>query len=128
MACHQTAAEIDQHVGARLRVRRIETGLSQEALGERLGVSFQQIQKYERGANRISASRLFVLANALSVPVQFFFDGLDDDAPLAAAPEGDELYRFIASSDGVALALAFSKISDQKIRRSVIDLVRTLAE
>ena len=69
----RNATEIDQYVGSRMRVRRIEIGMSQEALGDQLGVTFQQVQKYERGANRISASRLFFLANALGVPIGFFY-------------------------------------------------------
>jgi|OM-RGC.v1.026190859 transcriptional regulator with XRE-family HTH domain len=125
---HQFPLQIDQHVGARLRVGRIEFCLSQEALGERFGVSFHQIQKYERGAYRISASRLFVLANALLVPVQFFFDGLDDDGPQSAGSEDTDLYRFIASSAGVTLALAFSRIGNHEIRQRVIDLVHALAK
>jgi transcriptional regulator with XRE-family HTH domain len=109
-----------------MRVRRIEIGMSQEALGDQLGVTFQQVQKYERGANRISASRLFFLANALGVPIGFFYEGLDGDGQLPATGTDDGLFGFISSPDGVAIAEAFSGIDNQPIRRRLIDLARTI--
>lgn len=122
----RSANEIDQHVGARLRIRRLAIEMSQESLGERLGVSFQQIQKYERGSNRISASRLFFLADALDVPVAHFFDGLDDSGRVSGEAVPDDLYAFITSPDGVALAAAFSSIDDQAVRRKLVELARAV--
>ncbi|WP_366145040.1 helix-turn-helix transcriptional regulator [Maricaulis sp.] len=104
--------------------------MSQEKLGDELGVTFQQVQKYERGANRVGASRLYRLSRVLEVPVQFFFEGLSDQAPLAAMADNDQtpiVYDFIQSSDGVSLAESFSRIKDAKVRRRVLELVRTLA-
>lgn len=122
----RSASEIDQHVGARLRLRRQLIGMSQEALGEHLGVTFQQVQKYERGSNRVSASRLFFLANALSVPVRYFFDGLDENGLATGEAASDDLYAFITSPDGVALAAALSSIDDRAVRRKLIDLARAV--
>jgi transcriptional regulator with XRE-family HTH domain len=109
-----------------MRVRRIEIGMTQEALGDQLGVTFQQVQKYERGANRISASRLFFLATALGVPIGFFYEGLVGDGQLPATGPDDGLFGFISSPDGVAIAEAFSRIDSQPIRRRLIDLARTI--
>ena len=118
---------IDQHVGARIRLRRCELEISQSDLGEALGVTFQQVQKYERGTNRVGASRLFFLAKTLEVPVQYFYEGLDEDGSTAIpAAVNDTLYDFIASPDGFDLARAFVAISDGKVRRSMIDLCRAL--
>lgn len=121
---------IDIHVGSRVRLRRQLLKMSQEKLGDELGVTFQQIQKYERGANRVGASRLYRLSRALDVPVQFFFEGLVDETPIAGVAEGDQtpiVYDFIQSIDGVTLAESFSRIKDGKVRRRVLELVRTLA-
>lgn len=119
---------IDQHVGARLRLRRSLLEMSQSELGEKLGVTFQQVQKYERGTNRIGASRLFHVARVMEVPVSYFFEGLDaeGDSELKG-PDSETLYDFIASPDGLALASAFSGIRDQTVRRRVIDLLRSLS-
>lgn len=121
---------IDIHVGSRVRLRRQLLKMSQEKLGDELGVTFQQIQKYERGANRVGASRLYRLSRALDVPVQFFFEGLVGETPIAGVAEGDQtpiVYDFIQSTDGVTLAESFSRIKDGKVRRRVLELVRTLA-
>lgn len=104
--------------------------MSQDKLGDELGVTFQQVQKYERGANRIGASRLFQMAKVLSVPVAFFFEGMEDTTATGFA-EGDQtplVDDFINSPEGVALAAAFSQIRDSRVRRRVLELVRTLAE
>jgi transcriptional regulator with XRE-family HTH domain len=126
---------IDTHVGSRVRFRRMLLGMSQEKLGERLGLTFQQIQKYEKGINRIGASRLFDLAHVLGVPVQFFYD----DAPtadhprslmpagFAERPEESSIVEFLRSRDGLELNKAFVRISDAKARRAIVDLVRSLA-
>lgn len=121
---------VDKHVGSRVRLRRQLLNMSQERLGEELGVTFQQVQKYERGANRIGAGRLWLLARVLDVPVSFFYEGIADLAHAAGMAESDQtpiIDDFIQSADGVALAQAFARIKDSKVRRRVLELVRTLA-
>ena len=121
---------IDIHVGSRIRLRRQLMKMSQEKLGDELGVTFQQVQEYERGANRVGASRLYRLSRVLEVPVQFFFEGLNDQTAITAMADNDQtpiVYDFIQSSDGVSLAESFSRIKDSKVRRRVLELVRTLA-
>ena len=121
---------IDQHVGSRVRLRRQLMKMSQEKLGDELGVTFQQVQKYERGANRVGASRLYRLSRVLEVPVQFFFEGLGDKTAETGLAENDHtpiVYDFIQSSDGVSLADSFSRIKDSRVRRRILELVRTLA-
>lgn len=125
---------IDEHVGARIRLRRMLLGMSQEKLGESLGLTFQQVQKYEKGVNRIGASRLFDLAQVLGVPVQFFYDELSATAAesgyaigFAEKPQESYVVDFLGSRDGLELNKAFVRITDPKVRRSVIDLVRSLA-
>ncbi len=124
---------VDVHVGGRVRVRRMMMGLSQEKLGDHLGLTFQQVQKYERGANRIGASRLFDLARVLSVPVQFFFDEMADDLTAAAAtgfserPTENPISEYLSTRDGLELNRAFARISDPRVRKSIVDLVRALA-
>ncbi|WP_421784676.1 helix-turn-helix domain-containing protein [Hyphobacterium sp.] len=124
------ANQIDAHVGSRVRLRRQLLKMSQEKLGEELGVTFQQVQKYERGANRIGASRLFSLSKVLDVPVNFFFEGLSGVSAqgVAESEQSPIVYEFIQSSDGVALAEAFSRIKTPKVRRRVLELVRSLAD
>ena len=102
--------------------------MSQSDLGGQLGVTFQQIQKYERGTNRLGASRLFNAARVLQVEVAYFFDGLDGD-PEGCSPisVNDTVYEFIASPDGLELAKAFSSISRRDVRRRLIELIRTPA-
>jgi transcriptional regulator with XRE-family HTH domain len=127
----KTPNPIDKHVGARLRMRRMLIGMSQEKLGDALGITFQQIQKYEKGANRIGASRLQELARILSVPPAFFFE----DAPSGAAPAagfaepsaGSYLVDFLSTPEGLQLNKAFALIRDPKVRRSILDLVASLA-
>lgn len=123
---------IDIHVGSRIRLRRTMLGMSQEKLGESLGITFQQIQKYEKGTNRVGASRLQNISSILNVPVSFFFE----DAPgeNRASPAGMEeasssnfVVDFLSSSEGLQLNRAFVKISDPKVRRRIVDLVKTLA-
>ena len=121
---------IDVHVGSRIRLRRQLMKMSQEKLGDELGVTFQQVQKYERGSNRVGASRLYRLSRVLEVPVQFFFEGLGEKSAVTGLAEGDQtpiVYDFIQSSDGVSLAESFSRIKDGRVRRRVLELVRTLA-
>ncbi|MER9351804.1 helix-turn-helix domain-containing protein [Mesorhizobium sp. M0514] len=122
---------IDIHVGSRVRLRRNMLGMSQEKLGENLGITFQQIQKYEKGTNRVGASRLQAIASILSVPVAFFFEdapgqepvgrGFAEDTSMAFAVE------FCGSPEGLQLNRAFVKIADVKVRRRIIDLVKSLS-
>lgn len=122
---------VDIHVGTRIRLRRQVMKMSQEKLGDQLGVTFQQVQKYERGANRVGASRLWKLSQVLDVPVSFFYEGIDQDLPLTEFGEGDQtpiVYDFINSSDGVNLAMAVSKIKNKAVRRQILELARSLAE
>lgn len=129
------ANPVDVHVGSRIRFRRMLLGMSQETLGELLGLTFQQVQKYEKGANRVGASRLFELARVLNVPVQFFFDemplairGSAETAPGMAEPPSDSYFgEFLNTREGLELNKAFAKITDQKVRRAVVDLVRSMA-
>ncbi len=128
---------VDVHVGARVRLRRKILRMSQEKLGDQLGVTFQQVQKYERGANRVGASRLWKLSEVLDVPVGFFYDGLsteyggqsDNPALLSAGPdEAPIVYDFINSTDGVSLAKAVLKIKNKAVRRQILELARSLGE
>ncbi|MEO1015787.1 MAG: helix-turn-helix transcriptional regulator [Pseudomonadota bacterium] len=126
---------IDAHVGGRVRLRRTMLGMSQDKLGEALGLTFQQVQKYEKGTNRIGASRLFQIAHILDVPIQFLFDGLEagesrlsgfaEDGP-KEDPAGPFM-RFMSSPEGVDLCRHFSQIEDPRVRRRLIELVKTLA-
>lgn len=128
------ANPIDAHVGSRVRMRRMLLGMSQEKLGELLGLTFQQVQKYEKGVNRIGASRLFDLAHLLGVPVQFFYEdapsgGTDVLARAGFAERPTETYvvDFLGSRDGLELNKAFVRIEDPNTRRAIVDLVRALA-
>lgn len=124
---------IDAHVGGRVRLRRMLIGMSQERLGELLGLTFQQVQKYEKGANRIGAGRLFQMSQILGVPVQFFFDDL------AGLPEGSGpgfaenesaapfVMDYVTSPEGLQLNRYFYRISDPKVRRRIVELVKELA-
>ena len=130
MANKKQPNPIDIHVGSRVRLRRMMLGMSQEKLGEQLGITFQQIQKYEKGTNRIGASRLQNIARVLSVPVSFFFE----DAPGGAAqtagvaePSTNYVVDFLSSSEGIQLNKAFVRINDARLRRRIIDLVRAMA-
>jgi transcriptional regulator with XRE-family HTH domain len=122
---------IDVHVGNRLRMRRLMLGMSQTEVATAVGVTFQQLQKYEKGANRVSASRRQYLSQLLRVPVPFFFEGLS--TPAAGAKEADEAdgalvdaNAFLASSDGLALAKAFMRIPNPKLRRAIALLVEQI--
>ena len=123
---------IDQHVGSRVRIRRVLTGMSQEKLGEALGLTFQQVQKYEKGTNRIGASRLQHIASILGVTISFFFEGLPSDNNAARAQGMDEsdtshVIEFLSTTEGLQLNKAFARIKDPKVRRRVVDLVSTLS-
>ena len=125
---------IDAHVGGRVRLRRMLLGMSQEKLAEKLGLTFQQVQKYEKGVNRVGASRLYELSQLLGVGVDFFYE----DAPVgkamtpmnpgfAEANGENYIVNFLNSREGLELNRAFTRITDPKVRRSIIDLVRSLA-
>jgi transcriptional regulator with XRE-family HTH domain len=124
---------IDAHVGTRVRLRRMLLGMSQEKLGEHLGLTFQQVQKYEKGVNRIGASRLFDLSRVLGVPVQFFYDEAPSDLiessltpGFSERPAESYVVEFLSTREGLELNKAFVKIADPKVRRSVVELVRAL--
>ncbi|WP_374545143.1 helix-turn-helix domain-containing protein [Rhodoblastus sp.] len=125
---------IDRHVGARVRMRRMLIGMSQEKLGEALGLTFQQIQKYEKGANRISASRLQQISEALNTPLAYFFKGApsSDGAPQGgfaeAGVEEGRVNDFVMTAEGLSLNRAFARISDPKVRKKIVDLVTALAD
>lgn len=122
---------IDIHVGSRIRLRRTMLGMSQEKLGESLGITFQQIQKYEKGTNRVGASRLQNISNILTVPVSFFFEDAPGEQPsssgMAEASSSNYVVDFLSSSEGLQLNRAFVKIGDPKVRRKIVDLVKALA-
>lgn len=121
---------VDVHVGSRLRMRRMLVGMSQEKLGEHLDLTFQQVQKYEKGSNRISASRLFDMSHILDVPVQFFFDELSGTSNVMGFAEDSGAFQmtdFLSSPDGAQLIRAFSEIRSPEVRRKVIDLVKSIA-
>jgi transcriptional regulator with XRE-family HTH domain len=129
------ANPVDVHVGSRVRLRRMLLGMSQEKLGEHLGLTFQQVQKYEKGVNRIGASRLFELAKVLGVPVQFFYDEAPAHMSVVAelangfAEQPGESYvvEFLGTREGLELNKAFARITDPRLRRAVVDLVRAMA-
>lgn len=124
---------IDQHVGGRVRMRRMLLGMSQEKLGDSLGLTFQQVQKYEKGTNRIGASRLQQISRTLNVAPAFFFEGIPAEATGANPGFGDEgspsfVVDFISTSEGLQLNRAFARIRDPKVRKRIIDLVTALAD
>jgi transcriptional regulator with XRE-family HTH domain len=122
----------DTYVGTRVRMRRLMIGMTQEKLAAALGITFQQVHKYEKGMNRIGASRLQQLAQILQVPVSFFFEGgpISDNKPSGQQPAPSPAYvsDFLATRDGLALARAFMALEDAKLRRSIALLVERIAE
>lgn len=124
---------IDTHVGSRVRLRRTMMGMSQEKLGEALGITFQQIQKYEKGTNRIGASRMQQISATLKVPVSFFFQDAPIEGGMSAngmADAGATTYvaDFLSSPEGIQLNRAFVRITNPAIRKKVVEMVKTLAE
>ncbi len=120
---------VDLHVGGRVRMRRKMLGVSQEKLAEALGLTFQQVQKYERGSNRVSASKLYDIARFLSCPISYFFDGLADPTTTGDG-EGEteqHVHDFLMTTEGLELANTFPKIQRPRVRRRILELVRTLA-
>lgn len=132
MASKKAPNPIDIHVGSRVRLRRMMLGMSQEKLGEHLGITFQQIQKYEKGTNRIGASRLQHISTVLGVPVAFFFEDAPGTPSEAAegfsdSQSGSYVVDFLSSSEGLQLNKAFVKIKDAKTRRKVVELVQAIS-
>jgi transcriptional regulator with XRE-family HTH domain len=114
---------VDKHVGSRVRMRRLWLGMSQEELGDGLGLTFQQVQKYEKGTNRIGAGRLQHISHILQIPVPFFFEGL----PHGEAPSPAHMSDFLATVDGLALIKAFMRIKEPSLRRRIVALVEAIA-
>ena len=117
---------VDIHVGSRLRQRLTSLGITQQELATSQGVTFQQVQKYERGANRISASRLYHLSEVLDVPVTFFFEGISTTSTTAPTAETTEYTDPLTTPEAIELAAAYHAISDQAIRHRLLDLARAL--
>jgi transcriptional regulator with XRE-family HTH domain len=126
------ANPIDAQVGNRVRIRRMLIGMSQEKLGDLLGLTFQQVQKYEKGVNRIGAGRLFEVSRILGVPIDFFYEGVggapNERPGVAEAESAPPVMEFVSSGEGLQLSLAFMKIKDPKVRKRVLDLVKSLAD
>jgi transcriptional regulator with XRE-family HTH domain len=121
---------IDKHVGSRVRMRRMMLSMSQEKLGDALHLTFQQVQKYEKGTNRIGASRLQQISHILQVPVSFFFEGAptpEGMVGMSDAPSPAYVADFLSSSDGLALIKAFMRIKHPNVRRRIVDLVESIA-
>jgi transcriptional regulator with XRE-family HTH domain len=126
------ANPIDAQVGNRVRIRRMLIGMSQEKLGDLLGLTFQQVQKYEKGVNRIGAGRLFEVAQILGVPIDFFYEGVGAHAAerpgVSESESAPPVMEFVSSGEGLQLSLAFMKIKDPKVRKRMLDLVKSLAQ
>ena len=124
------ANPIDAQVGNRVRIRRMLIGMSQERLGDLLGLTFQQVQKYEKGVNRIGAGRLYEVSRILGVPIDFFYEGVGGETGNQGFAESEgapPVMEFVSSGEGLQLSLAFMKIKDPKVRKRVLDLVKSLA-
>jgi transcriptional regulator with XRE-family HTH domain len=124
MTAKQNTADIESLIGERIRSRRIQVGMSQQELGKALGVTFQQIQKYEKGSNRVSYGGLLKIAEALECNVMQFFGGLTKVQKATSRP----FSKFMSTKEGVAIIEAMLKIKSQEIRRTVIDIAEKLAE
>ena len=122
---------VDRHVGNRVRMRRLLVGMSQEKMGDLLGITFQQVQKYEKGSNRISASRLYQIARILGVPIQFLFDELQPEKPddgFGESQGADFISGTLQSPEGIQLARSFSEITDPEKRKLLLGIARVVAE
>jgi transcriptional regulator with XRE-family HTH domain len=130
IAEERTPNPVDLHVGGRIRMRRRILGVSQERLAEALGLTFQQVQKYERGANRVSASKLYEIARTLQAPITYFFEGLPD--PIASGQDDanseQAMHDFLMTAEGLELASLFPKIRRGRVRRKLLDLVRAMSD
>jgi len=124
---------IDIHVGSRVRMRRMMVGMSQEKLGDALGLTFQQVQKYEKGANRIGASRLHQIASVLGVQIEFFYEGapVAEGTPVGGfseAPNPPYMNDFLSTSDGLQLMRCFVRVRDPRVRKRIVELVEAFAD
>ena len=120
---------VDKHVGSRLRMRRLMLGMSQGKLADGLGVTFQQVQKYEKGTNRVGASRLQHIAQVLQVPPEFFFQNAPGQSKMdGQAPDPSYVSEFLATAEGISLARSFIRLSSPKLRRSIVTLVEQIAD
>lgn len=141
MATPRSPKPVDAYVGSRVKARRTELGMSQEKLGEALGVTFQQVQKYEKGSNRISFSRMHAIAEVLDLPIEHFLKGMpvapSDELPVSASPHGqmaDSMSQtamendVLASPEGSRLNRAFVRIRDADVRARLVDLVCAVAD
>jgi transcriptional regulator with XRE-family HTH domain len=127
------ASEIDAYVGRRVRLRRMLIDMSQEKLGALLGLTFQQVQKYEKGVNRIGAGRLFEMSKMLGVKIDYFYEGVDEEKlPVSSrsSEKRDEppVMEFVSSGEGMQLSLAYMRIKDTKLRKRVLELVKEIAD
>ena len=129
IASKELSSQIDAHVGSRVRMRRKSLGLTQTDVAEAVGLTFQQVQKYERGTNRISASKLYETAQALKAPVAYFFEGYDDQTRTSELSKSERnVNSFLATSEGIEIAEAFPRIKRARYRRKVAELVVALAD
>lgn len=119
---------VDRYVGERVRARRKLLGIGQDDLAAKLGLTFQQVQKYEKGINRISSSKLFDIARALRMPVSWFFEGYDETLPVDASQAETNIQHLLITPEGIELAQAFPRIRNAGFRRQVLELVRALAD
>jgi transcriptional regulator with XRE-family HTH domain len=119
---------LDKHVGSRMRMRRMMLGISQEKLGKEPGLTFQQVQKYEKGVNRLGASRLQQISQILQVPVEFFFEGIPDTVQMSKSDIRSlaDMNDFISSPDGLRLVTAFMRIENTDLRRLIVGLVQVV--
>lgn len=127
MSDERLANAVDEHIGKRVKSRRLQIDLSQEKLADLVGVTFQQIQKYENGVNRVAASRLWEMAKALGVPVSFFYEGLEVAGSGVREESQDIVYDMLATPEGQRLLQIFGAIKSAKLRRRVVELVRVMA-
>ena len=124
----KTPNPVDRHTGSRVRMRRLMLGMSQTKLAEKIGLTFQQVRKYEKGTNRMGSSRLQQMANILKVPVTFFFEGAPGQLRLdGTAPSPAYVSDFLATTDGLTLTKAFMRIKDAELRRAIVRLVEDIA-
>lgn len=127
----KSPSPVDRYVGSRVKMRRMLISMSQEKLGDALGITFQQVQKYERGTNRIGASRLHRIAQILGVPVTFFYEGAPSEGHAGEVridSAANEIVEFLGSAEGIALARAFLQIESAQHRWAVLDLCRALGK
>ena len=131
MANKKSTDSVDRYVGARIRMRRLMLKFSQTQLGDALGVSFQQVQKYENGSNRVGASRLQHIASILQVPVSFFFEeapiNRGEPAQISDAPSPELVTAFVSTTDGLRLIRALTNIKNTTLRRCIVQLVERIA-